>query len=124
MSNLILARNFTAGGAITAYRLVLFSAAETVIQSATSGGAVIGACGEVAPLSGERVDIVMSGIALVEAGAVVARGALVMSDGTGRGITAAAAAGTNVRIAGVALEDAAAAGDLIRVLLSPGNFQG
>jgi hypothetical protein len=124
MSNLLLSRNLTAGGAITAYRLVLFSAAETVIQSATSGGAVIGACGEVAPASGERVDVTVAGIAFVEAGAVVARGALVMSDGSGRAITAAAAAGVNVRTAGVAMEDAAAAGDLIRVLLSPGNFQG
>jgi hypothetical protein len=124
MSNPLLIRNFTAGGAITAYRLVLFSADETVIQSATSGGAVIGACGEVAPASGERVDVVVSGMAYIEAGAAVVRGALVMSDTSGRAITAAATAGTNVRIAGIALEAAAAAGDQIRVLLSPGNFQG
>ena len=36
MSNLLLAKAFTAGGAISPYRIVRFSAAETVVQAAAA----------------------------------------------------------------------------------------
>lgn len=124
MSNPTLLKSFTAGAAIAAFRLVKLSAAETVVPAAAAADASIGVANEVAAASGERQDVVMAGIAFVEAGAAVALGALVMSDASGRGITATAAAGTNVRVIGTALDAASAAGDVIRVLLSPGSFQG
>lgn len=124
MSNPGLIKNFTAGAAIAAYRIVRLSAADTVVQAAAVSEAMMGVCMDVAPASGERVDIVMDGIALVEAGAAIALTALVTSDATGRGVAAAPAAGTNNRIIGIPLDAAVAAGDIIRVKLSPGSFQG
>lgn len=124
MSNPMLLKSFTAGAAITAFRLLKLSAAETVVPAAAAADASIGVANEVAAASGERQDVVMAGIAFVEAGAAVALGALVMSDASGRGITATAAAGSNVRVIGTAIDAASAAGDVIRVLVSPGSFQG
>lgn len=124
MSNIVLAKGFNAGAAIAPYRIVKFSAAETVIQSAAAADSHVGVVSEVGPASGERAEVIVSGVALVEAGAAVTVGALVTADGTGRGIAAAPAAGANARHIGVALEAASAAGDIIRVLLSQGSVQG
>lgn len=124
MSNPTLLKSFTAGAAITAFRLVKLSAAETVILSAATTDLFIGVANEVAAASGERQDVVLDGIAFVEAGAAVALGAYIGSDASGRGITAAPAAGVNNRILGLALDAASAAGDVIRVLICPGAFQG
>ena len=73
---------------------------------------------------GERCDVALTGIAFVEAGAAVALGAMVTSDALGRVVTAAPAAGSNVRVIGFALEASAAAGDVIRVVLEAGVMQG
>jgi len=42
----------------------------------------------------------------------------------GRCVTAAPAAGANVRLVGIALEAATAVGDVIRVLIEFGSMQG
>lgn len=60
------------------------------------------------------VNVRVMGISTVEAGAVVAAGADVMTDASGRAITAVA---TN-RVVGVALDGAGAAGELITVVLA------
>ncbi len=65
----------------------------------------MGVCDYVSPAINERVDIVLIGVAYIEAGAAIA-------------------AGSNVRIAGIALESASAAGDVIRVLIEFGSMQG
>ena len=124
MSNPILLKNFTAGAAINAYRICKFSAAETVTLAAAATDLLIGVNNDVAPALGERCDVVMLGIAFVEAGAAVSLGVMLTSDAVGRAITAAPGAGVNNRVIGLALESAAAAGDVIRVLLEPGVMQG
>lgn len=124
MSNPILMKAFTAGGAISPYRLVKFSAAETVVASAAAGDFHVGVNTDLAIASGERVEVSVQGIAFVEAGAAIVIGTLLTADASGRGITAAPAAGVNNRHIGIALEAASAAGDIIRVLLSPGSVQG
>jgi hypothetical protein len=124
MSNPILLRNFTAGAAIPAYRIVKISASETVIPAASATDLLMGVCDYVSPAINERVDIVLIGVAYIEAGAAVAAGALVTSDAAGRCVTAAPAAGSNVRIVGIALEAATAVGDVIRVLIEFGSMQG
>lgn len=124
MSNVQLFKNFTAGGAIAAYTIVKFSAAETVVAAAAVSDLLIGVSHDIAAASGERVDVALDGVAYVVAGAAVALGAQLTSDASGRAVTAAPAAGTNNRVIGVALEAAAAAGDVIRVLLSPSTVQG
>lgn len=125
MSNILLSKSFQAAAAITAYTLVKHAAADDQVQAAAAGtDLVIGATQDVAPAIGERVDVAVVGITYVTAGAAITRGARLMSDASGRVITAAAAAGSNVNTVGSALESASAAGDVIRVLLGPGTFQG
>jgi hypothetical protein len=122
--NPLLHKNFTAGGAIAPYRIVTFSAADTVIQAAAATNPLIGVNDDVAPVSGERTDIIMAGIALIEAGAAFALTARITSDATGRAVAAAPSAGANVNCIGYPMEPAVAAGDLIRVLIAPHSFQG
>ncbi len=124
MSNPILVKNFTAGAVINAFRLVKLSAADTVVLAAAATDNLIGVNADIAPALNERCDVVLMGIAFVEAGAAIALGALVTSDSVGRGIAAAPAAGSNVRVIGFALEAATAAGDVIRVALEAGVMQG
>jgi hypothetical protein len=117
-------RAFTAGGAISPYRIVRLASADTVEQAAAVANALIGVNTDLTIVSGERVEVMVQGIAWVEAGAAITIGALVTTDSVGRGVAAAPAAGTNNRHIGVALDAAVAAGDQIRVLLSPGSVQG
>ncbi|MBX9700915.1 MAG: DUF2190 domain-containing protein [Acetobacteraceae bacterium] len=124
MSNVQLFKNFTAGGAIAAFRCVRLSAAETVVQATAATDAIIGVVQDVAPASGERVDVAVSGIAFAEAQGAVGLGDLVTAQGVGRVQTASPAAGVNNRVIGVALEASTATGDIIRILLSPGSVQG
>lgn len=124
MSNPTLIKNLTAGAAISPYRLVKFSAAETVIQAAAVSDSIIGVANEVGAASGERQDVILDGIAFAEASAAITLGALLTSDASGRVVTSAPAAGTNNRIIGFALESAAATGDVIRVMVAPGSYQG
>ena len=124
MSNLILAKAFNASGAISPYRIVRITSADNVEQAAAVSHTLIGVNSDLTIASGERVEIITYGIAWVEAGAAIAVGLPVTSDASGRGVAAAPAAGTNNRIIGFALEAAVAAGDQIRVLLSPGQIQG
>lgn len=124
MSNLLMARAFVAGAAINPYRIVRLSAADTVIQAAAATESMFGVNTDLTIVSGERVEVMTHGIAWIEAGAAIALGAPVTADAVGRGVTAAPAAGVNNRIIGFALEAAVAAGDQIRVLLSPGLMQG
>ena len=124
MSNVQLFKSYTAGAALAAYTLVKFSAAETVVAAAAVSDSIVGVSHDIAAAIGEHVDMVHDGIAFVVAGAAVAQGELLTSDASGRVVTAAPAAGTNNRTIGIAIEAATALGDVIRVLLSPGSFQG
>ncbi|MGC4076281.1 MAG: DUF2190 family protein [Rubrivivax sp.] len=125
MSNPLLFKNYVAGAAIAANTLVKFGADDnTVLPAAAASDLVIGVSGDLPAALGERVDVVHVGIGFCVAGAAVARGSRLMSDASARAIAAAAAAGTNVNTAGVALETAAAAGDVIRALVAPATFQG
>lgn len=124
MSNPLMFKAFTAGGAINPYRIVRFSATDTVVQASAATDALFGVNSDLVIVSGERCEVMTDGIAWVEAGAAITIGALITSDANGRAVTAAPAAGVNNRVIGVALDAAAAAGDQIRVLLSPGSVQG
>jgi hypothetical protein len=124
MSNPTLQKNWTAGAAITAYTIVKFSAAETVVAAAAATDSLVGVTNEVAPAIAERCDVIVEGIAFVTAGAACALGALMTSDASGRAVAAAPAAGVNNRVLGTALDAATAAGDVIRVLLQQGSIQG
>jgi hypothetical protein len=123
-SNSLLTKNYTAGAAIAAFRIVKPGAADgAVIQAAAATDFLIGVNDGVAPASGERTDIVHTGIADVEFGGTVTRGGPVTSDANGRAVAAAPAAGSNVRIIGFAV-NSQVSGDIGPVLLEPGLMQG
>lgn len=119
-------KNYVASAAIPARRFVKpGGTAGQVTLAAAVSDKIFGISTEVAAATGERVDVAHAGFDnLIEAGAAFAAGDFLTSDGTGRGIVAAPAAGTNNRTGAVALEAATAAGDLIRVKVEMGMFQG
>lgn len=125
MRNQDLVKTFFAEAAITRNRIVALGAADNaVVQSAAANASHIGVCDDVGqPTIGRSVDVILSGVATVEYGATVTRGALLTADAQGRAIPAAAAAGTNIRVIGVAMVGGVV-GDLGAVMLSPGSFQG
>lgn len=127
--NKVLSRAFNAGGAIISNSFVKFgSDDDTVVQAAAAADSVIGAVNMVAApglgaVSGDRVDVELIGIVDIKLGGSVTRGGLVTSDAAGKAIAATAAAGSNVRAAGIALASGVA-GEIIPVLLNPISFQG
>ena len=117
-------RNYLAGAAIAAYRITKAGAADgEVLQGAAATDFLNGINDSVAPASGERVDIVKSGIADVEYGGNVTRGQPLTSDADGKAVAAAPAAGANVRIIGFA-EVSGVSGDIIPVAISLSMLQG
>lgn len=124
MASTLLNRNYTAEAAIAAYRIVKPGASDgSVLQGAAATDALLGVCESVGPAIGERCDIVKAGIADVEFGGTVTRGAPVTSDANGKAVAAAPAAGSNVRVIGFA-EVSAVAGDIAPILISPCVMQG
>lgn len=120
---------FIANEALTIHRFVKNSAAgtdRTVDLADTAKEAVIGVAQhevEAADAAeGAHANIRIVGISTVEAGAAVTLLSKVQTDSVGRAIDAVVTVG-NEEIAGVALMAASAAGDLIAILLTPGNTQ-
>lgn len=125
MRNEILNKNYSATAAIAAYRIVKFGASDgDVTQAAASTDLSVGVNGRLAAAAaGDRIDIVRSGIAEVEYGGNVTRGAKLTSDADGKAIAAAPAAGVNAQIIGIA-EVSGVAGDIGSVFISPSVMQG
>jgi hypothetical protein len=120
----LLNKNYLAEAAISAYRIVKPGTSDgNVLQGAAATDFLMGVCESVGPALGERCDVVKSGIADVEFGGAVTRGAAVTSDANGKAVAAAPAAGSNVRIIGFA-EVSAVAGDIGPILVAPGVMQG
>lgn len=116
-------KGFVAGGAIAAKRIVKFHTADnSVVQASAVADFAIGVA-DLAAAAAEHVTVVMGGIAIVEYGGSVTRGALLTADANGKAVTAAPAAGTNNRIIGIAMVSGVS-GDLGSVLLQPGMVQG
>jgi Uncharacterized conserved protein (DUF2190) len=127
MANPLLAQNYTADAAIGNNRIVKLGTADrNVAVAAAATDSLLGVVNEMPPgiAIGERVDVVRVGIAWVEAGAAITRGAPITSDSVGRAVTAVPGAGVNNRLIGFADEAATAAGDVIRFTLALGVMQG
>lgn len=124
MGNPTQTKNYTAGAAITKYRLVKFGAADgAVLQGAAAANLVIGVAESLDVASGERIDVIRAGIAEVEYGGAVTRGDKLVSDASGKAVAAAPAGGGNVHVIGVA-EVSGADGDIGSVFISPSVMQG
>lgn len=95
------------------YKFVKMSGA-TVILAAVAGEKILGVT-TMKPVSGDVAEVVVAAAAIpIQAGAAFAAGAFVMTDATGRAITAATVGST---IVGQALEAASAAGDIVTIRL-------
>lgn len=94
------------------FRYAKVSGSGTATVTAAPADVVLGVI-QNKPKAGEAVDVMVTGISKVVAGAAVAAGAEVGSDAQGRAIAAA----TGARAFGIALEAASAAGQLIAVSL-------
>lgn len=122
--NPTLIKSHVAGSTVAAFRIVKNGTADgKVVQGTNATVALIGVTGELGADTGERVDVIRSGIAEIEFGGTVARGAPVTADASGKAVAAAPAAGANAYIIGFA-EVSAADGDIADVLLAPSVMQG
>jgi hypothetical protein len=112
--------------AIEAFRIVKFDGTvkTTVLKAAAATDAPIGVSEGIDIAASGRVDVVVSGLTKVTAGAAFNPGAYLTSDGSGRAVAAAPAAGTNNGIVGIAIEEATAAGDIVEILVNPQSRQG
>jgi hypothetical protein len=122
-----LIKNYCAQGEIAAFRIVKFitdaNVDDGLVTQAADGSAYLVGVTELSPGAGERVDVVRSGISLVEFGGTVTRGQPVTADAEGRAVAAAPTAGVNTYIIGYA-EVSAVAGDIVSILIAPGVMQG
>lgn len=116
--------NFSFGGTVGGYRIVKHgSGDDTVVQASAATDFVIGISDSPGGVSGEGGDVCRVGIHPLTYGGSVTRGAALMSDSEGRGITATASAGVNIRIIGFA-EVSGVSGDTGSCFIAPGFFQG
>ena len=121
---MLLQKTYLAVAAIAAYTIVRYSGDFAVTPASAAADRVCGVSDDVDRVANEPADIIHMGEARVVAGAAFVAGDLLMSDAQGRAILAAAAAGANVRTVGYARQSAAAAGDIVEIIVQPGTFQG
>lgn len=115
MATPLMTKALVAAAAIATYRIVKFDTTDdTVATAAAAADLSIGINEGIAPATGERVDVVMAGLAEVTLGATVARGAAVTADALGRAVTAAA----GNRAIGIAMASGVV-GDVVHVLITP-----
>lgn len=119
-----LTKNFRAEAAVPRRRIVKFGAADdAVVVGAGSTDLLVGVSSEIDAALGERCDVHLGGCPEVEYGGPVTRGNYLTSDGVGRAVAVAPAAGVNATIIGQALVSGVL-GDVGVVNLSPGRVQG
>jgi hypothetical protein len=119
MRNPGLTKNFTADAAIAAYRIVKAGSADGYVAiAAAATDALIGVSDLGCTAAGDRLDIILGGIAEVEFGGTVTRGNLLTSDASGKAI----AAGEGDRTIGVAMVSGVS-GDIGSVRVLPGGAQ-
>ncbi|AFY72079.1 hypothetical protein Pse7367_3856 (plasmid) [Thalassoporum mexicanum PCC 7367] len=129
VSNHILTTTYTAAGTIDQYRIVKFGSSDnTVIEAIAAtdrlvGVAYIPGVSGTQKVSGDRLEVVLSGVAELKAGGTITRGDLVTSDANGQAVVAAPGAGVNNQAIGKALVSALS-GDVFPVLLAPQQIQG
>lgn len=120
MRNEGLQKTLIAGAAVAKNRIVKFGSADTAaVQAAAAADFLIGVSDNLGAASGEPFDVIMDGIALVEYGGNVTRGALLTADADGKAVTAAPAATATARVIGVAMVSGVS-GDIGSVRIAPG----
>ena len=120
MANPTLIKNFTAAEPIGPHRIVVFGAAPGTVRTARAfGDPVIGVADALgAKAAGERIDVILSGIAEVAIGGTVAAGEPLQAGPQGDAVKFAAPQDSDIRAIGLALA-AGVAGDIGQVLVAP-----
>jgi hypothetical protein len=120
MRNEGLQKTLIAGAAVAKNRIVKFGSSDTAaVQAAAATDLLIGVSDNLGAASGEPFDVIVDGIALVEYGGNVTRGAMLTADADGKAVAAAPAAEATARVIGVAMVSGAA-GDIGSVLVRQG----
>jgi len=110
-----LTKNFVADGDLEKYSFAAAGEDDgTAAQAAGATAPILGVTTIVGAADGERVDVILDGIAYVTAGGTIAYGAQVTANSAGKAVTASTG-----HSAGIALE-AATADDVIPVLITRG----
>jgi len=73
--------------------------------------------------AGDEVRVMLEGITKIRLGGTVVRGQPLTTDASGQAVAAAPAAGSNVRVIGLAMASGIS-GDIITMLISPSVMQG
>jgi len=124
MPNPGLIKSYNAESGINPYTIVKFGANDLgVVPAAAATDKLIGVTREMGSASGEPVDVIHDGITYVTLGGTVTRGDLLTSNASGQAVVAAPGVGVNNRVIGIARQSGVA-GDVIDVVIEPGNVQG
>jgi hypothetical protein len=122
--NFVLDKGYAAGGAIRQFRCVELSGSEVVTECNAADDQVWGVCQEEVSAgdatNGRVVDVRLMGASRCIAGINFAIGARLGTDNQGRVVPVVVTVGAFHNQVGVAMQAAAAAGDHVDVLLTPG----
>lgn len=117
-------KGFFSDDPIGARRIVTFAANDArVFQAASANDYTIGVSEFGATTAGQPVSVIMGGVAAVEYGGNVDRGALLTADENGKAVDVLSVVGTSLRVIGVAMMSGVA-GDIGAVLIAPGVAPG
>ena len=117
-------RNFTLTTAAAAFTIAALDTADGQVKQATAAtDNIVGVFDELDLTSGSRADVTRLGTKRVRYGGAVTRGAPLTANSAGRAVTAAPAAGANVKIIGYA-EVSGVDGDIAEMLINVQTYQG
>lgn len=117
-------KSLVAQSAVAAFLIIKPGTADmTVVPAAAATDLLLGTADSLNKDTGEMVDLDLRPIAEVKLGGSITRGQPITSNAAGKGVVAAPAAGSNVRIIGFAAKNGSA-DDVIPYFRAPGVMQG
>lgn len=119
-----LTKSYTTSADVARRLILKLTANDTVAKATAATDLILGVADSAFDVSsGERVDVILDGIAECVAGGNITRGALVTADANGAAVAAAPSAGVNNRVLGIAMKSAVS-GDIVDVLIRQHQIQG
>lgn len=119
-----LEKSVKCSAAVTAFTAAKFGADDdTAVVATAVADNIIGVFQHSTGASGDEVRLMLNGITRLLIGGNVTRGDWLTVDGSGRGVSAAPAAGVNNNVIGRAMASGVS-GDIIPALLEAGRIQG
>lgn len=119
MKNEGLVKSYSADGAIAAHRIVKLGSDDVhVAQASAASDSLIGVSDLAVGAAEDRVDVIMSGIAFIEYGGAVTRGAWLTSDANGKAVATTTAGNETI---GKAMKSGAD-GDIGSVEITKGRY--